>query len=117
MPYSIVYDMNKTQQTPKHQGTDAVSPTISRLSVYGEGSKTNKGVNKMNNISIKDRELIEELCLKRFDIKKGSFDEYYIETWCERFSNYGSDFVSYMDNKTLAIWKDIYNNFLTKKGA
>ena len=55
--------MNKTQQTPKHQGTDAVSLTILRLSVYGEGSKTKKEY--IMNVSLKDRELIEELCNKR----------------------------------------------------
>ena len=69
------------------------------------------------NESLNDRELIEELCNKRFGLTKENDFTNYIEEWVYRFATYGTDFVSYMDNKTLAIWKDIYNNFLTKKGA
>ena len=113
--------MNKTQQTPKHRREEAVSLTISRLIVCGGGQKQKKEGNTMekqvNKISLKDRELIEELCLKRFGLTKENDFSKYIEEWIYRYNRDGSDFVSYMDKKTLAIWKDIYNNFLTKKGA
>jgi len=113
--------MNKIQQTPKHRGEEAVSLTISALNFCCKGQKQKKEGNTMekqvNKISLKDRELIEELCLKRFGLTKENDFSKYIEEWIYRYNRDGSDFVSFMDSKTIKVWKKIYNNFLTKKGA
>ena len=73
----------------------------------------------MSSISSKDRELIEELCLKRFKITRYSLHTdtaTYINEWINRYKKHGSDFIMFMDGDTLEVWKSIVNNHLNKRG-
>ena len=105
--------MNKTQHTPKHRREEAVSLTISRLIVCGGGQKQKKEHKMLTENTVK---MIEELCEKRFNITRNSFNAYYVNEWINRYKKHGLDFTMFMDGDTLKVWKSIINNQLNKRG-
>jgi len=98
---------------PQHRGEEAVSLTISALNFCCKGQKQKKEYKMLTDNTIK---MIEELCQKRFNITRNSFNAYYVNEWINRYKKHGLDFTMFMDGDTLKVWKSIINNQLNKRG-